>query len=256
MLSLIFPYLDGQLTLTEGNQEPARREEYSRDVVGFGGRFIPQKIEPGGSLDFPIFFQTYYASPLPGLHEFHYNMPVPCQVQGTTPPVASGGFSVRIEPPNPEQLKQIVAEYSTQLANGDPAASEGLLSMDTSLVIPQLRKIVEGSRFERALQSLSRFKGNPAAEQIIMQSVRSKEPARQIAALGVFSRWKKEIEPSDVNIIVSSPSRDVRLEALRYFRALNSSKNLPLVESLLSDSDETVADEARRTHALLKGKVH
>lgn len=253
-LSLIVPYFNGELILSEGSQELARREEYARE--GLGGRSIPRGIEPGGSVEFPIFLQTYYASPRPGLHELHYTMSVPCLVQGGgTDSISSGTFFVRIDPTDPEKLKRIVADYTTQLANGDPAAPEALLSMDTPLVIPQLKEMMEGSHFARAFQALSRFKGDPQAEQIVRETVHAKLPARQIAGIKVLSKWNQGISSADVGSLLESTSRDVRIAALRYLQALRDPNYLPLLSPLLNDADQSVAGEAQRTRELLRAKT-
>lgn len=256
-IALIFPYFNGKLVFKGEGENLLERDEYSLPTVGFGGRSTPHEIEPAGSWAFPIFLQTYYASLGPGPHRLHYSFDVPCLLaaQGMIDAHLEGNLMVRVTARDDARLAKIVANYGSQLAHGDPVAIEGLLSMDTPLVIPQLKQVAEGSRFERALQALSRFKGSAAAEQIALQSVRSKEPARQIAGLEVLRSWKKEIEPNDAKAIVSSSSRDVRLAALHYFQALGTSKNVSLVQRLLSDPDRSVADEARRTNEQLKNKL-
>lgn len=256
-VSLIFPYFNGQMVFKGDGQDLAPRDEFSTSVVGVGGRSIPHKIEPGGTWEFTVFLQTYYASPQPGLHEFHFTMAIPCvaQGEGISASISNGDFSVRVEPPNPRQLKRIVADYSAQLTSGEPTALEALLSMDTPLVIPELAKILDGGNAESALKTLSRFKGDPRAQQMVHQAVLSKLPSRQIAATELLSKWKQQIPDADLKSLLESPSRDVRIAALRHLQALPDSKYLPLVSPLMSDADENVASEAKRTGELLKGKA-
>ena len=90
---------------------------------------------------------------------------------------------------------------------------------------------------------------------MVLEGLQSNLPARQIASLKVCSRWKREFSFADVKVLLESPSRDVRLTALRYLQALGDAKYLALVAPLLSDPDEAVADEARRTSELLKSKA-
>jgi hypothetical protein len=252
VVSLIFPYFNGDLTFSEGGKELVRREEYSPNVVGFGGRSLPRKVEGRGTWEFPIFLQTYYSDLRPGVHKLTYVMGISCLVQeGSVQASSSGILSVRVEPGTPGELEKIIAGYGRQL-NEDPAAVEALLSMDTPLVIPELRKMLGGSNWERAFQTLARFKGNPDAEQIFAESIHSKLPARQIAGLKVMSGWKEQISPADLKVLLESPSRDVRIMTLRYLQALKDTKSLSLVSPLLRDADKSVADEAQRTIDVLQ----
>ena len=126
--------------------------------------------------------------------------------------------------------------------------------MDTPLVIPELKEIMAGGNWERAFLTLARFKGDPDAEKITHDSLHSKEPARQIAALGVLSKWKTQMPRPDVEALLKSSDRGVRLVALRYIQAVKASQYLPLVAPLLSDPDEYVMKEAKRTKEVLEQK--
>src|SRR2546429_7735971 len=113
--------------------------------------------------------------------------------KGATTASSTGSFSLHIEPANQHELERIVTDYSQQLAAGESGALEALLSMDTPLVIPELRELMKGGNWERAFLTLSRFKGDPDAEKITLDSVHSKVPARQIAALGGLSKGKSQM---------------------------------------------------------------
>jgi hypothetical protein len=251
---LVFPYFDGQLVFSAEGEQVVLRDEYSPASAGRGGMSMPRAIEPGRTLEFPIFFQSYYGSLAPGSHTLRYTVDVPClsQSQGLNTRSSSGTFSILVEPEDREKLRKIITEYSEALDKGDPAALEALLSMDTPLVIPELKKLLDGSNWQRAFQTLSRFKGNDEAEQMALEALHAKLPAGQVASLGILSKWKREIPSEDVKALLASPSRDVRIAALHYVQALNDAKYLSLIAPLVSDPDGTVADEARRTMELLK----
>jgi hypothetical protein len=250
---LIFPYFNGDLIFRADARKLATREEYL-NAVGWGGRSIPRQIEPGGSWSFPIFLQTFYSSLSPGVYKLGYSITVPCFAQGIGETTASstGSFSLRIKPANQQELKEIVADYSQQLGTGGSGAQEALLSMDTPLVIPGLRELIAAGDWDRAFVTLARFKGDPDAEKITLDSFHSKVPARQIAALKVLSRWKAQMPEPDVRALLESSARDVRLVTLRYIQAVKASQYLSLVGPLLSDPDESVREEAKRTKEVLE----
>jgi hypothetical protein len=254
---LTFPYLNGQLTLADKHHNLRRREEYSPERVGFGGKALPRVILPGQSWQFSVFLQTYYASPEPGEYETSYTIATPCLVEGRglVSRTSSGTLSFRVQPANSEQLGSIVQDYAAKSGSGDPLAVEALLSMDNPIVIPELARILDGNNFERALQTLSRFRENPLAEKMVGETVRSPIPAREIAGLNVISQWRKDISGSELSPLLRSPSRDVRSATLRYLQALNDPKFLPLVSPLLTDPDQEVANEARKTEQILKGNT-
>ncbi|HEX5235082.1 MAG TPA: hypothetical protein VFW25_07110 [Silvibacterium sp.] len=106
---LIFPYLDGQFTLTDKHNGLRRREEYSPERVGFGGKAAPRVILSGQSWQFSLFLQTFYASPEPGEYEMSYTMPLPCLVEGRglVYPLSSGTLSVRVQPANPKSFNEL-----------------------------------------------------------------------------------------------------------------------------------------------------
>jgi hypothetical protein len=251
---LIFPYFNGDLIFKADTQKLVPREEYS-NAIGWGGRSLPREIEPGGSWSFPIFLQTFYNSLSPGVYKLDYSMRITCvQGKGATTASSTGSFPLHIEPANPRELEGIVADYSQRLAAGESGAMEALLSMDTPLVIPGLKELIAGGNWERAFLTLARFKGDPDAEKTTLDSLHSKVPARQIAALGVLSKWNAEIPGPDVEALLKSSSRDVRLVALRYIQAVKGSQYLSLVALLLSDPDEYVIEEAKRTKEVLEQK--
>jgi hypothetical protein len=253
---LTFPYLNGQLTLAD-KHNLRRREEYTPEHVGFGGKALPRVILPGQSWQFSVFLQTYYASPEPGEYETSYTMATLCLVEGRglVSRTSSGTLSFRVQPTNSEQLGSIVQDYAAKSGTGDSLASEALLSMDNPIVIPELGRMLDGSNFERALQALSRFRENPLAEKMVGETVRSPIPAREIAGLNIISQWRKDISGSELSPLLRSPSRDVRSAALRYLQALGDPKFLPLVSPLLTDPDQEVANEARKTEQILRGNV-
>ncbi|HEX5235083.1 MAG TPA: hypothetical protein VFW25_07115 [Silvibacterium sp.] len=125
--------------------------------------------------------------------------------------------------------------------------------MDNPIVIPELRQILDGNNFERALQTLSRFENNQLAEKMVTETLDSPIPARQITVLNVVSQRKKRISSSEISRLLRSPSRDVPRATLRYIQSLDDPNLLPLVVPLLTDPDREVADEARKTERLLRG---
>lgn len=256
-VDLSFPYLNGGLILTDKRHNLQRKEEYSPGRVGFGGKAVPQVILLGQSWQFSVFLQTYYASPEPGEHEISYTMAVPCLIEGRglISRASSGTLSVSVQAANSEQLQQIVQDYAAKSETGDLIATEALLSIDNPIVIPEMRRILDGNNFERALQTLSRFREDPLAEGMVGETVRSPIPARQIAGLNVISQWRKHISGSELSRLLGSPSRDVRSATLRYLQALDDPKFLPLVSPLLMDPDQEVANEARKTEQILKGNA-
>jgi hypothetical protein len=184
-----------------------------------------------------------------------YTMGLPCLIEGRglISHISSGTLSVRVQPANTEQLQRIVQDYAAKADSGDPLALEAMLSMDNQIVIPEMERIMDSSNFERALQTLSRFRENPLAEKMVEETVSSPIPARQIAGLTVMSQWRKELSGSELSGLVGSPSRDVRNATLRYLQALDDPKFLPLVLPLLTDPDQEVASEARKTEQILRG---
>jgi len=251
---LTFPYLDGRLTLSDKRHNLQRREEYSPEHVGFGGKAVPHVILPGQSWQFSIFLQTYYTSPKPGEYEMNYTMDVPCLIEGRglISRASSGTLSVSVQAANSEQLQRIVHDYAAKSETGDLLATEALLSIDSPIVIPEMRRILDGSNFTKALQTLSRFRENPLAEKMVGETVSSPIPARQIAGLNVISQWRKQISGGELSRLLRAPSRDVRSATLRYLQALDDPKFLPLVSPLLTDPDQKVANEARKTEQILK----
>jgi hypothetical protein len=254
---LAFPYLNGQLSLTDKHHNLRRREEYSPERVGFGGKAVPRVILPGQSWQFSVFLQTYYANPEHADYEMSYTMVIPCLVEGRglISRTSSGTLSVRVQPADSERLRRIVQDYAAKSGSGDPLALEALLSMDNPIVIPEMKRILDGSNFERALQTLSRFRENPLAEEMVRETVHSPIPARQIAGLNVMSQWRKDFSESELSLLLRSPSRDVRSATLRYLQALDDPKFLQLISPLLTDPDQEVANEARKTEQILRGNA-
>jgi hypothetical protein len=186
-----YPYVSDQLSFSESNQHLPETEEYA-NRQRWGGKSIPRTLDSGGTWTLSIFLQTYTASLSPGLHKLDYEVVIPCvQGPGLITAAAKGMVSIRVEPPNPGQLRKIVGEYGRQASAGDSEAFEALLSMDSPYVVPELEALIQGSNWQRALQTLSRFKGDPAAERIVSETVQSKVPTHKIAGLRVLGRMER-----------------------------------------------------------------
>jgi len=213
-----------------------------------GDSSLAEWLAPGAQRSSRIYLQDYFESPPSGTYEIQYEGS--CFGPEVTGPTSSRGkILFQVKSSSEDDLKQLINRLDRQLRSGtdeqkDDAAG-ALTSMDTPLIIPVLESMMDvglGSR-PAVFQALSRFKGNPEAEEIINCGLCSNDKA----AIAVFLKWKRKIPLYRYETIVKSKDQQTRIAALRYARVMNDPTYLPPVEELTRDSDPLVAEEARET---------
>lgn len=147
--------------------------------------------------------------------------------------------------------------YDNALSSPDRYdAVEALTSMDTPLVIPELKKLIAIGDAQKGFSALAKFEGSPEARKSVLDFLSSKDPHYQAAALNVLSEWRLPLDESQVTELAQSPDRSVKLAIIRYVGAMSQSGYLPIIRPLVNDQDQYVSQQARRVAKSLSNQNH
>jgi hypothetical protein len=209
-----------------------------------GGIGRMRSLEPGQKWSVPIVLQTYLESPPVGTYTIKFQMTVYCKVGPS--PLSSGTFSFQVLPSTPQQIREVIAIYDKALSGSESrSAVEALTSMDTPLVIPELKKIIAIGDMQEGFRALAKFEKSPEARKSIHDFLLSKNPHYQSAALDVLSEWRQPLDESQLEELARSPDRTVKLAIIHYVGAVGQSRYRSLIERFVNDHDQYVSQQAR-----------
>jgi len=205
-------------------------------------------LNAGESLSDTIYLQRYMHGLAPGTHRILYSIHISCLLG---PPyshqtaLGQGTIEVIVLPSGEAEL----AAALDKLAH-TPHDTEAMCAADSPLAIPYLVKIGKYAP-EKALRCLSKFRGNPSAEEFVLQQVRH---GAVVWALEVLGGWHFAIAATDFEQIMNMPGFEVRSQALRYATRVRDASYLQAIRAHFADPNPGISEQARHVEASLTEK--
>jgi hypothetical protein len=123
-------------------------------------------------------------------------------------------------------------------------AREALSVTDSPLVIPYLKKFI-GDGYTN-LESLTKFRGNHEAEELLIDTLRSGKPDQVPSALRVLQDWNYNLSNEDFETVMARAYSSQKIALLRYAEKTNLRAYIPAIVAHTSNADPEVANEAKR----------
>jgi hypothetical protein len=226
-----------------------RLDPVSSLIVASGPKIQLASLAAGKARTFKVFLQQFAGDLPPGAHNIAYTFDID-QVPREGPHIqATGQFTATIVSAGAGELAEAIAQHAKEYETSDywtsRAAEEGLLIVNSPLVIPYLTRIKPWGDYEVVL-AMEKFKGNHDAEDYVLGQLRSGGTPQTTAALYVLQQWKYALSESEVSHLLNSGKAESRLAAIRYVYHLPGGAYQPEVRALVVDPDVSIAEAARR----------
>ena len=232
-----------------------------------------QPVPAGGSWSFRIFLSRFVGSVGVGTHRLRYSIDIPCYGMDSQGPVsaltgrpapnpqrrstllAEGELPIEVKSDADDRFAEVVKRYIDEF-QGNPdfwirrSAAEALSLMDSPLVLPSLRWVLEHGWAD--LGVLAKFRGNPDAEELLRTRIRTGGIDQLPSAIPLLRQWKYVLDAADFGTLLSRGNWDLKIPAFRYAEDFGNASYIPIVESYAGDSEDATAKEAQRVAASLR----
>jgi hypothetical protein len=213
------------------------------------GKTLPMPLNAGESRSDRIYLQRYMHWLAPGTHRILYSVHIAYTLELGRPSdqtvLGRGMFEVVVLPSGETELAGALEKLA--------ASTEAMCVADSPLAIPYLVKIGKTAP-EEALRCLSKFRGNPSAEEFVLQQVRHGRESSVAWALEVLGGWHFAIAATDFEQIMNLPGFEVRSQALRYATRVRDPSYLQAIRVHFADPTPGISEQARHVEASLTEK--
>lgn len=218
-------------------------------LVRTEGRVSLMPLGAGESRTDRIFLQRYMNGLPIGTHRILYSVHIPYRLRSDhgAEEVAFGGgrFDVVVLPSGETELAKALEQHAES-----QWAREAICVTNSPLAIPYLGKNAE-TEPDQALDCLSKFRGNPSAEALVLQTARHGRPNSVGRALEALSGWRFPLSVAEFEHLMNATEFSVRSAALRYAAAVRNPSYLDAVRAHVTDPDPGISELALRTQRLL-----
>lgn len=249
-----------------------------------GGLMSPQKIPSGGSFAFRLFVPDWatfshaggYRVQASRILQLSLDTPGADWHVNTTNVLKSASCRLEVVPRDEVKMGAVIAKLGHTMLGSDydqsASAARTLSYIQDERVIPYFVRALNTRNYDlkfTALGALGKFKSDEALQALKVGMAMRAPDIANASTPEVAASLAENIRHAAASALARSPhpearaflisqrhdsSRGVRITVLHALGAMPPAQALPILREMAQDKDKSVADEARRTIALLSAK--